>query len=100
MYRNYTWGQNHNLTWSSNDTSTGPQKLFHLATYDLPEIVENITVHLSEKNRNGAREIQIDLDERSGEFKEVRHRNFGRCYTFQPDKNKRMFGVNFIKAYL
>ena len=46
------------------------------------------------------KEIELDLKLMSGFFKEVRHRNFGRCYTFQLDSEKRSFIVNHIEVYL
>ena len=99
-YRNYTWGYTHNLTWASDDKLTTPKTLFHLATYDLREIVQNIYLHLSETTSKREKEIEIDLELMSGLFKEVRHRNFGRCYTFQLDSEKRSFIVNHIEVYL
>ena len=99
-YRNYTWGSNHNLTWLSNDTFTSPQGLFNAATYNLQEIIQNFSVFSSEPNGNGQKEMEIALDTTSGNFKEVRHRNFGRCYTFDYGCDKRSFIVSYIKAYL
>ena len=99
-YRNYTWGYTHNLTWTSNDTFITPKTLFRLATYDLKEIVQNLSLHLSETTTKRENEIKIDLELMSGLFKEVRHRNFGRCYTFQLDSEKRSFIVNHIEVYL
>ena len=88
------------MTWSSNDTVVNPQELFRSATYNLNEIVRNISVHFLTPDKNGKSDAIIDLEDNPGSFKEVIHRNYGRCYTFFPELAIRKLGIDHIKAYL
>ena len=98
--KNYNDGRNGELTWISNDTYVDQQELFKLATYKFTEIVKRIFVRFIQSDKNGKTGTDIALEDNLDSIKEQRHRNFGRCYTFHPEKNIRDLGVYYIKAYL
>ena len=76
------------------------QTLFNDATYNFTEIVKKIYVRFIKADKTGKANANIDLLETSDSIKEQRHRGFGRCYTFQPEKYMRDLGIYYIKAYL
>ena len=86
--------------WSSNDTSVDQQTLFKDITYEFDEIVKRIYVRFIKADENGKSNVDIDLKGSSTSIKEQRHRGFGRCYTFYPEKRIRDLGVYYLKAYL
>ena len=98
--KNYNDGRKKTLTWVSNDTSVDQQKLFKEATYNLTEIVKRIFVRYIQADKNGKTQTNIDFEDNLDSIKEQRHRKFGRCYTFHPEKDIRNLGVYYIRTYL
>ena len=88
------------MTWSSNDTRVNEETLFKLATYNLTEIVEKIYVRFIAAKDDGTINTWLQLDEESHSVKEQRHRKFGRCYTFDPEKYIRDLEVYYTRMYL
>ena len=74
--------------------------MFKLATYNLTEIVEKIYVRFITAKDDGKTNVWLQLDEESHSVKEQRHRGFGRCYTFHPEKYIRDLEVYYTKMYL
>ena len=98
--KNYNDGRKTALTWNSNDTSVDQQELFKDATYNLTEIVKQISIRFIQADKTGKTNTDIDLEDNLDSIKEQRHRKFGRCYTFHPTKAIRDLGVYYIKAQL
>ena len=48
----------------------------------------------------GLAHLKPDVSLDGGEFREQRHRSFGRCYTFHPRKEARERGIYYIKMRL
>ena len=88
------------MKWESIDTSVNPRALFELVTYDFTEIVKEIEVQFSHKDKHGNQGTVIKLDGIMESVQEQRHRDLGRCYTFRPGTSIRKLGIDSIKTSL
>jgi hypothetical protein len=88
------------LSWTSNDTNTSDQKLFNEATLSLKEIVKRLQIRTIFADKHNSHSFVVDLDILHNSITEQRHRKFGRCYTYHPEKKMRDLGIYYIKAEL
>ena len=77
-----------------------PQKLFFDATYSLAEIVKHLKVRTIFADDHDSYTFVPDLNLTYDSISEQRHRMFGRCYTYHPEKYIRDLGVYYINAVL
>ena len=87
------------LRWSSNDSSISPEKLFDEITQSVTDIVSQIDIRMFKQNNEGSDAVTI-TNINGLDWKEQRHRRFGKCYTFRPDKEIRDRGIYYIKFEL
>ena len=76
------------------------QKLFLKATYSLEELVKKVRIRYLEADKNGTFSEVLQLKETAKWVTEQRHRNFGRCYTFYPEKYMQELGIYYIALEL
>ena len=96
--KNYNYKKN--LRWTSNDTRISRQQLFLDATYSFKQIVKQLTIRTIFDDAFGSNTFKLDLNNTQGTITEQRHRKFGRCYTFHPEKKIRDLGIYYIKTNL
>ena len=89
-----------NTTWTSNDTTVSHKQLFNKATYSLNEIIKRLLVRTIFADKHGGYTFEVDVSKRQESLIEQRHRAFGRCYTFHPEKKLRGLGIYYVKAEL
>ena len=89
------------MTWSSNRKNTSNQQLFLEATYDVKEIIESFCIRFIRSDSDGNMKISLNIDELKTHFvTEIRHRKFGRCYSFHPHERLKNLGIYYIKMKL
>ena len=76
------------------------QQLFHDATYSLTEIVSRLKVRTIFTDEYDSYTFVPDLNLKHESINEQRHRKYGRCYTYLPEKVIRDLGVYYINAVL
>ena len=88
------------MNWTSNDENTSTQKLFNDATYSLKELVKRIKIRTIYADKHGSYSFDVDLNILHNSITEQRHRMFGRCYTYHPEKKFRDLGIYYINTEL
>ena len=96
--KNYNYKKN--LNWTSNDTTVGQELLFNMVTYSVNEIIKLLSVRTIFADGHGRYTFEVDISKKQESLIEQRHRSFGRCYTFHPEKKLRDLGIYYIKAEL
>ena len=89
-----------NLNWTSSITNVSQQTLFHDATYSLTELVTRLKVRTIFADVHGSYTFVPDLSLKHESITEQRHRMYGRCYTYLPERDIRDIGVYYINAVL
>ena len=90
-----------NLTWASQTMNLSEQRLFLEATYNVNDMISEIMIRLIKSDdKDGFSMTLKHLEQKQSYIVELRHRKFGRCYTFYPDKHMRNHGIYYIKLKL
>ena len=89
-----------NLTWASHNMDVSEQRLFLEATYNVNEIIREIFIRLISSDGKGSFSMKLTNFVQKPYIVELRHRKFGRCYTFHPDKDMRNLGIYYIRLKL
>ena len=89
------------MTWSSNKENTSNQELFLKATYDIKEMIESFFIRFIRSDSNGNMKTSLNIDElKKHHVTEIRHRKFGRCYSFHPHERLKTLGIYYIRMKL
>ena len=89
-----------NLNWTSSITNVSQQTLFYDATYSLTEFVKRLKVRTIFADDHDSYTFVADLSLKYESITEQRHRMYGRCYTYLPEKYIRDLGIYYINAVL
>ena len=89
-----------NLTWASQNKDVSEQRLFLEATYNANAIISEIFIRLISSDAKGSFMMNSTNFVQKPYIVELRHRKFGRCYTFYPDKHIRKLGIYYIRLKL
>ena len=89
-----------NLNWTSSFTNVSQQALFYDATYSLTEFVNRLKVRTIFADEYDSYAFVPDLSLKHESITEQRHRMYGRCYTYLPERYIRDLGVYYINAVL
>ena len=86
------------MTWSTDTGNVSAQQLFLEATYNAKEIIRRIYIRFIRCDRNGNMFTVLNIDKLTRHHLiEIRHRKFGRCYSFHPDDRLQQLGIYYIK---
>ena len=86
-----------NLLWKSNSTNLTEQQLFDEVTYRFEEIVGYIQIRSHKNKESNKNKIYYNSSEYwNSSIKEHRHRKYGKCYVFMPEKHILQRGVYYI----
>ena len=89
------------MTWLSNTRNISQRQLFIEATYDSKEIIERFCIRFIRSDNHGKILKSIENDELSKHYMlEIRHRKFGRCYSFHPNEELKKLGIYYIRIKL
>ena len=82
--------------WKGNQTGLNAKQLFLNATYSLTELVAYLTVRTF-VSKEGQSQVKVELSTQHERFREQRHRHFGRCFTYYPERSIRQRGIYYMK---
>ena len=88
------------MIWTSNHTGVTPGDLYNLVTRNVSQLIKSIAIRPINISAEPA--LSVDL-ERNPEyavhlFREYRHRNLGRCHSFNLGDISRRAGIHSVKV--
>ena len=89
------------MTWSSHKENISEQDLFLEATYDAKEIIKQIFIRYIRSDGNGSMFTTLNIGTLTKHYLvEIRHRKFGRCFSFHPDERMLDLGIYYFRLKL
>ena len=83
--------------WKSQFSNRSSDQLFDDATFRIEELVESLRIRTFFADQNESSSFMEKVSNENERFREQRHRNFGKCYSYSPSDKTRKRGIYYMR---